>query len=113
MGPAGEILRLAGERAAHLHGEVDAALREGLSEFAEPDGTLVAPASTWIVSARRLSTARPLRPLPLAALAIACALALVVAYVVFVRTHAGQRIDEAALNGRLGSMHARAPPISC
>ncbi len=56
----------------------------------------------------RLSTARPLRPLPLAALAIACALALVVAYVVFVRTHAGQRIDEAALNGRLGSMHARA-----
>jgi membrane-associated phospholipid phosphatase len=56
----------------------------------------------------RLSTARPLRPLPLAALAIACALALVVAYTVFVRTHAGQRIDEAALNGRLGSMHARA-----
>jgi membrane-associated phospholipid phosphatase len=56
----------------------------------------------------RLNSARPLRPLPLAALAIACALALVVAYLVFVRTHAGQRIDEAALNGRLGSMHARA-----
>ena len=31
LGPAGEILRLAGDRAAHLHGEVDAALREGLA----------------------------------------------------------------------------------
>jgi SAM-dependent methyltransferase len=51
LGPAGEILRLAGERAAHLHGEVDAALREGLAEYAEPDGSVVAPASTWIVSA--------------------------------------------------------------
>ncbi|HEU4720203.1 MAG TPA: hypothetical protein VFS59_02485, partial [Gemmatimonadaceae bacterium] len=51
LGPAGELLRLAGERAVHLHGEVDAALREGLAEFAQPDGTLVAPASTWIVSA--------------------------------------------------------------
>ena len=51
LGPAGEILRLAGERAAHLHEQVDAALREGIAEFAQPDGTLVAPASTWIVAA--------------------------------------------------------------
>jgi ubiquinone/menaquinone biosynthesis C-methylase UbiE len=51
LGPAGEILRLAGEQAAHLHGQVEAALREGLSEFAEDDGVLRAPASTWIVSA--------------------------------------------------------------
>ena len=51
LGPAGELLRLAGDRAAHVHGEVDAALREGLSEFAQPDGKVVAPASTWIVSA--------------------------------------------------------------
>jgi SAM-dependent methyltransferase len=51
LGPAGELLRLAGDRAAHLHGEVDAALRAGLGEFAQADGTLVAPASTWIVSA--------------------------------------------------------------
>ncbi|HEX7291886.1 MAG TPA: phosphatase PAP2 family protein, partial [Conexibacter sp.] len=54
-----------------------------------------------------LSATRPLRPLPLAALALACAVALAVAYVVFVRTHAGQRIDEAALSGRLASLHAR------
>lgn len=29
IGPAGEILRLAGDRAAHLHGDIDAALRKG------------------------------------------------------------------------------------
>jgi ubiquinone/menaquinone biosynthesis C-methylase UbiE len=50
LGPAGEILRLAGDRAAHLHGQVEAALREGLAEFAV-DGQLLAPASTWIVTA--------------------------------------------------------------
>lgn len=51
--------------------------------------------------------ARPLRPLPLAVLTVGCAIALVVAYVVFVRTHTGQRIDEAALHGRLASVRAR------
>jgi ubiquinone/menaquinone biosynthesis C-methylase UbiE len=51
LGPAGEILRLAGDRAAHLHAEVEQALRAGLSEFAR-DGEVWAPSSTWIVSAR-------------------------------------------------------------
>lgn len=51
LGPAGEILRLAGDRAAHLHGQVEAALREGLAEFAG-EGELRAPASTWIVTAK-------------------------------------------------------------
>jgi ubiquinone/menaquinone biosynthesis C-methylase UbiE len=56
LGPAGEILRLAGERAAHLHVQVETALREGLAEFpADEHGRLQAPASTWIVTA----TARP------------------------------------------------------
>jgi SAM-dependent methyltransferase len=50
LGPAGELLRLAGDSAAHLHGQVDDALREGLSEFAGDDGVR-APASTWIVTA--------------------------------------------------------------
>jgi SAM-dependent methyltransferase len=50
LGPAGEILRLAGDQAAHLHGDVEAALREGLAVFETPEG-LMAPASTWIVSA--------------------------------------------------------------
>jgi SAM-dependent methyltransferase len=51
LGPAGEILRLQGDRAAHLHEQVRQALREGLAEFAGPEG-LSAMASTWIVSAR-------------------------------------------------------------
>jgi SAM-dependent methyltransferase len=50
LGPAGEILRLAGDRATHLHDDVQAALREGLAEFAGPEG-IRAPASTWIVTA--------------------------------------------------------------
>jgi ubiquinone/menaquinone biosynthesis C-methylase UbiE len=59
LGPAGEILRLAGDRAAHLHGRVEAALRAGLSEFAqEGGGDLRAPASTWIVTASAAGPAR-------------------------------------------------------
>jgi ubiquinone/menaquinone biosynthesis C-methylase UbiE len=50
LGPAGEILRLAGDRAAHLHGAVHDALRAGLAEFETEDG-IRAPSSTWIVSA--------------------------------------------------------------
>jgi ubiquinone/menaquinone biosynthesis C-methylase UbiE len=50
LGPAGEILRLAGDRAAHLHDKVRSALREGMSEFVR-DGAVWAGASTWIVSA--------------------------------------------------------------
>lgn len=50
LGPAGEILRLCGERAAHLHGKVRSALRAGLSEFSDGN-TIRAGASTWIVSA--------------------------------------------------------------
>ena len=51
IGPAGEILRLAGDSAAHLHPAVEAALAEGLERWRGPNG-IVAPASTWIVSAR-------------------------------------------------------------
>ena len=51
LGPAGEILRLAGERAAHLHEPVADALREGLADWRRPDGAVMAPASTWIVTA--------------------------------------------------------------
>jgi SAM-dependent methyltransferase len=52
IGPAGEILRLAGDRAAHLHEPVAAALREDMVEWAGPDGSVRGPASTWIVTAR-------------------------------------------------------------
>ena len=52
LGPAGEILRLQGDRAAHLHEPIREALREEMGEFAGPDG-VYAPASTWIVTARK------------------------------------------------------------
>jgi SAM-dependent methyltransferase len=51
LGPAGEILRLQGERAAHLHPQVKEALREGIRDYEREDGTVWAPASTWIVVA--------------------------------------------------------------
>ena len=50
IGPAGEILRLAGDSAAHLHEPVAVALRDGMAEWEGPEG-VIAPASTWIVSA--------------------------------------------------------------
>ena len=51
IGPAAEILRLQGDRAEHLHADVAAALREGYADYTRPDGSVVAPASTWIVTA--------------------------------------------------------------
>jgi SAM-dependent methyltransferase len=51
LGPAGEILRLQGERAAHLHEPIREALTAAMAEFDGPDGVL-APASVWIVGAR-------------------------------------------------------------
>ncbi len=52
LGPAGELLRVAGESAAHLHERVHEELRAGLATFERrPDG-LYAGASTWIVTAR-------------------------------------------------------------
>ena len=50
LGPAGEMIRLWGDRKADRHDEVRAALAEGLSRFEGPDG-ITAAASTWIVSA--------------------------------------------------------------
>jgi SAM-dependent methyltransferase len=51
LGPAGEVIRLAGAEAERIRPEIAVALREALAEFAGPDGVR-APASTWIVSAR-------------------------------------------------------------
>ena len=51
LGPAGEILRLQGERAEHLHPQIRDAIKEGMAEFATEDG-VYSPASVWIVSAR-------------------------------------------------------------
>jgi SAM-dependent methyltransferase len=51
IGPAGEILRLLGDRAEPYLPKVDAALREAFTEFQREDGTIWGMASTWIVTA--------------------------------------------------------------
>ena len=53
-----EILRLQGQRAAHLHEAIRQAIRDGMAEFAGPEGVM-APASTWIVSARAQAVTVP------------------------------------------------------
>jgi ubiquinone/menaquinone biosynthesis C-methylase UbiE len=50
LGPAGEILRLAGERATHLQEPVAQALRDDMAQWVGSEG-VIAPASTWIVTA--------------------------------------------------------------
>jgi ubiquinone/menaquinone biosynthesis C-methylase UbiE len=50
LGPAGEIIRLAGDEGERRRPQVDAALREALAPYARPDGVW-APSSTWLISA--------------------------------------------------------------
>ena len=51
LGPAGEIMRLAGEEAEKRKPQVIAALRETLSRYDKPNGVW-GPSSTWFVRAR-------------------------------------------------------------
>lgn len=51
LGPAGEILRLAGAEAERYRAPVMAGLRDALSMFVRENG-VYAPSSTWIISAR-------------------------------------------------------------
>jgi ubiquinone/menaquinone biosynthesis C-methylase UbiE len=51
LGPAGEIMRLAGDEAERRKPDVIAALRETLRRYARADGVW-APSSTWFVTAR-------------------------------------------------------------
>jgi SAM-dependent methyltransferase len=50
LGPAGEMVRLWGERMEHRHQEIDTALHEGLAKLRTESG-IEGMASTWIVSA--------------------------------------------------------------
>jgi ubiquinone/menaquinone biosynthesis C-methylase UbiE len=52
LGPAGELIRLAGSQAERRHSSIVTALHAALAQLQEPDGTVRAPASTWIVGAR-------------------------------------------------------------
>ncbi len=51
LGPAGEIIRLAGEDAEEIRPKLVQAVREALERFATEDGVR-AQMSTWIVSGR-------------------------------------------------------------
>jgi len=50
LGPAGEVIRLAGEEGEKRRPQVVAALREALAPFARRDG-IWAPSSTWFITA--------------------------------------------------------------
>jgi SAM-dependent methyltransferase len=50
LGPAGEVLRLWGDRAGEIRPTISAEIRDALSQFETADGVL-APSSTWVVSA--------------------------------------------------------------
>jgi hypothetical protein len=52
LGPAGEIVRLAGEHGERKRPRVEAALREALSSFVRDDG-VYAGSSTWVITARK------------------------------------------------------------
>jgi ubiquinone/menaquinone biosynthesis C-methylase UbiE len=51
LGPAGEVIRLAGDEAERIRPRIEAALREAMADFQGEDGAVTASASTWIVSA--------------------------------------------------------------
>lgn len=51
IGPAGEIIRLAGEEGERLRGDVAVALGEVIGKFVRDDGSVWAPSSAWVVTA--------------------------------------------------------------
>jgi SAM-dependent methyltransferase len=52
LGPAGELIRLAGDEAEKIRPTLEAELRQALAGFDEGAGGINAPASTWIITAR-------------------------------------------------------------
>ncbi len=52
LGPAAEVLRMWGERADEIRPTIADALRKALRDFVVEGGAVVAPASTWAVTAR-------------------------------------------------------------
>jgi SAM-dependent methyltransferase len=50
LGPAGEVVRLAGDAAVARRAEIEAAVRKVIEEWSTPEGVR-APSSTWIVTA--------------------------------------------------------------
>ena len=55
LGPAAEILRMWGDRVDEIRPKIAQDLREALADFVVDGGAVVAPASTWAVTARAAS----------------------------------------------------------
>jgi hypothetical protein len=51
LGPAGEIIRLAGKEGERLKPRVITALKDVFEKYARQDGSVWAPSSTWFVTA--------------------------------------------------------------
>jgi hypothetical protein len=52
LGPAAEVLRMWGHRVDEIRPKIAADLRTALADFVSEDGSVVAPASTWAITAR-------------------------------------------------------------
>ena len=52
LGPAAEVLRIWGERVDDVRPKIAAGLRAALADFVVDGGAVVAPASTWAVTAK-------------------------------------------------------------
>jgi len=53
LGPAGEIVRLAGAEGERRRPQIADALRQIFEQYRRPDGSIWAPSSSWTVRARR------------------------------------------------------------
>lgn len=51
LGPAGELIRLAGDEADRVRPRIERAIEDALADCVQPDGSVHAASSTWIVSA--------------------------------------------------------------
>jgi hypothetical protein len=52
LGPAAEVLRMWGDRVDDLRLKIAADLRDALADFVVDGGAVIAPSSTWAVTAR-------------------------------------------------------------
>jgi len=53
IGPAGEIIRLAGEEGERLKHNVETALRDVIGRYQKADGSMWAPSSAWFVTSEK------------------------------------------------------------
>jgi SAM-dependent methyltransferase len=58
LGPAAEVIRLVGEEAEKIRPKLEVEIREVLADYDRGSDGVVAPASTWIISARAPSAAQ-------------------------------------------------------